>query len=255
MPHIQPFQPVVNGGNGGFEAVGHEGNAVTFTKGAVDGSIKIAVADGRYLQSNGTTVSTTASGYYWFAEEVEALPVTISSVGYSTLNAPVALAVPDNLLAYTAVINGDYIDLVAVDGTIPANTAVIVKAAAGKYDFALAADAAPVSNNALLGTLETIAASTVASPYTLQTKRDDEGNVAGVVMRKYTGSNLTGFKMYMNIPDAEGAAFSFRFPGTTDIIEVVAPADGDGRVYDLFGRPVENPAKGVYIVDDKKVVF
>ena len=243
------------GGNGGFEAVGHAGNAVTFTKGAVDGSIKIAVADGRYLQSNGTTVSTTASGYYWFAEEVEALPVTISSVGYSTLNAPVALAVPENLLAYTAVINGDYIDLVAVDGTIPANTAVIVKAAAGKYDFALAADAAPVSDNALLGTLETIAASTVASPYTLQTNRDDEGNVTGVVMRRYTGDNLAGFKMYMNISDAEGAAFSFRFPGTTDIIEVVAPADGDGRVYDLFGRPVENPAKGVYIVDDKKVVF
>ncbi len=243
------------GGKGGFEAVGHAGNAVTFTKGAVDGSIKIAVADGRYLQSNGTTVSTTASGYYWFAEEVEALPVTISSVGYSTLNAPVALAVPENLLAYTAVINGDYIDLVAIDGTIPANTAVIVKAAAGKYDFALAADAAPVSNNALLGTLETIAANTVTAPYTLQTKRDDEGNVAGVVMRKYTGSNLTGFKMYMSIPDAEGAAFSFRFPGTTDIIEVVAPADGDGRVYDLFGRPVENPTKGVYIVDDKKVVF
>ena len=243
------------GGKGGFEAVGHAGNAVTFTKGAVDGSIKIAVADGRYLQSNGTTVSTTASGYYWFAEEVEALPVTISSVGYSTLNAPVALAVPENLLAYTAKINGDYIDLVAVDGTIPANTAVIVKAAAGTYNLALAADAAPVSDNALLGTLETIAASTVASPYTLQTNRDDEGNVTGVVMRKYTGLNLTGFKMYMNIPDAEGAAFSFRFPGTTDIIEVVAPAEGDGRVYDLFGRPVENPAKGVYIVDDKKVVF
>ena len=243
------------GGNGGFEAVGHAGNAVTFTKGAADGSIKIAVADGRYLQSNGTTVSTTASGYYWFAEEVEALPVTISSVGYSTLNAPVALAVPENLLAYTAVINGDYIDLVAVDGTIPANTAVIVKAVAGTYNLALAADAAPVSNNALLGTLETIAANTVTAPYTLQTKRDDEGNVTGVVMRKYTGANLAGFKMYMNIPDAEGAAFSFRFPGTTDIIEVVAPADGDGRVYDLYGRPVENPAKGVYIVDDKKVVF
>ncbi len=243
------------GGKGGFEAVGHAGNAVTFTKGATDGSIKIAVADGRYLQSNGVTVTATASGYYWFAEEVEALPVTISSVGYSTLNAPVALAVPENLLAYTAVINGDYIDLVAVDGTIPANTAVIVKAAAGTYNLALAADAAPVSDNALLGTLETIAASIVASPYTLQTNRDDEGNVAGVVMRRYTGDNLAGFKMYMNIPDAEGAAFSFRFPGTTDIIEVVAPADGDGRVYDLFGRPVENPAKGVYIVDDKKVVF
>lgn len=243
------------GGNGGFEAVGHAGNAVTFTKGAVDGSIKIAVADGRYLQSNGTTVSTTASGYYWFAEEVEALPVTVGSAGYSTLNAPVALSIPENLLAYTAEINGDYIDLVAVDGTIPANTAVIVKAAAGTYNFALAAEAAPVSENALLGTLETIEASTVSAPYTLQTKRDSEGNVTGVVMRRYTGDNLAGFKMYMNIPDSEAAAFSFRFPGTTDIIEIVAPVEGDGRVYDLFGRPVENPAKGVYIVDDKKVVF
>lgn len=244
------------GGNGGFEAVGHEGNEVTFTKGAVDGSIKIAVADGRYLQSNGTAVTTTSSGYYWFAEEVTALPVTVSSVGYSTINAPVALEVPEGATAYTAQLDGDCVNLNEVsNGVIPASTPVVVKAAADTYEFAVTADVDAVSDNAFLGTLETIAATEVEAPYTLQTKRDDSNNVVGVIMRKYIGENITGFKMYMNIPDSEAAALSFRFPGTTGIIEVVTPSKQVGKVYDLFGRPVENPTKGVYIVDDKKVVF
>ncbi len=244
------------GGNGGFEEVGHEGNKVVLTKGSADGCVKIAVADGRYLQSNGTEVTTTSSSYYWVIEEVDALPLTISSVGYSTLNAPVALEIPEGVSAYTAVRNGDFIDLVAVNEVIPANTAVVVKGAAGACDFAIAAAAAAIEDNALLGTIETIKANTVAAPYTLQTKRDDGDNVVGVVMRKYTGAELSGFKMYMDLPEAQnGATFSFRFPGTTDIIEVVAPGKNNGRVYDLFGRPVENPVKGVYIVDDKKVVF
>lgn len=244
------------GGNGGFEAVGHTGNSVTFTKGAANGSIKIAVADGRYLQSNGTAVTTTSSGYYWFAEEVTALPVTVSSVGYSTINAPVALEVPEGATAYTAQLDGDCVNLNEVsNGVIPASTPVVVKAAADTYEFAVTADVDAVSDNAFLGTLETIAATEVEAPYTLQTKRDDSNNVVGVIMRKYIGENITGFKMYMNIPDSEAAALSFRFPGTTGIIEVVTPSKQVGKVYDLFGRPVENPTKGVYIVDDKKVVF
>ncbi len=244
------------GGKGGFEEVGHEGNKVVLTKGSADGCVKIAVADGCYLQSNGAGVTTTSSSYYWIIEEVDALPLTISSVGYSTLNAPVALEIPEAVSAYTAVRNGNFIDLVAVNEVIPANTAVVVKGNAGMCNFAITSGAAAIEDNALLGTIETIEASTVTAPYTLQTKRDEGGNVVGVVMRKYTGAELSGFKMYMDLPEAQsGATFSFRFPGTTDIIEVVAPGKNNGRVYDLFGRPVENPVKGVYIVDDKKVVF
>ena len=167
-----------------------------------------------------------------------------------------ALEIPEAVSAYTAVRNGNFIDLVAVNEVIPANTAVVVKGNAGMCNFAITSGAAAIEDNALLGTIETIEASTVAAPYTLQTKRDDGGNVVGVVMRKYTGAELSGFKMYMDLPEAQsGATFSFRVPGTTDIIEVVAPGKNNGRVYDLFGRPVENPVKGVYIVDDKKVIF
>lgn len=40
-----------------------------------------------------------------------------------------------------------------------------------------------------------------------------------------------------------------------DNIEVDGAPAGDGRIYDIFGRPVENPTKGLYIINGKKVVF
>lgn len=240
------------GGNGGFEAVGHTGNSVTFTKGAADGSIKIAVADGRYLQSNGTAVTTASSGYYWFAEEVTSLPVSVGSVGYSTLYSPVALTIPDGVTAYHAVLNDDCIELTAFEGTIPAGEAVILKAAKGAYDFNVTTDVEFTGNNVLLGTAEKIETSTVTDPYTLQTDAESE---PGVVMRRYTGTYINAFKMYMSISDAEAAAFSFRFPGTTGIEGVDAEGENKARIYDLFGRPVSNPVKGIYIMDDKKVIY
>ena len=106
--------------------------------------------------------------------------------------------------------------------------------------------------NHLKGTVKTIATSDVTNPYTLQS--DDTAD-EGVVMRKYDNTNINGFKMYMQISDAEAAAFSFRFPGTTAIESVEAEGAEKGRVYDLFGRPVENPAKGIYIIDGNKVIY
>ncbi len=240
------------GGNGGFETVGHAGNSVTLTRGAADGSMKIAVADGRYLQSNGAAVTTTSSGYYWNIEEAASLPVTISSVGYSTFYAPVAVSIPSGVKAYRAERNGDYIDLYSFDGTIPANQAAIIKGAAGTYDFAIAADVEFTGNNVLLGTIEKVATSTVTDPYTLQ--RTVEGEEGDVIMRRYVGEYINAFKMYMCISDAEAAAFSFRFPGTTGIDGVEAAGNNGGVVYDLFGRPVENAVKGIYIVNGEKVI-
>ena len=186
-------------------------------------------------------------------EAVEELPVTIGSVGYSTFYAPVALEIPENVAAYYAVVNGNYIDLYEFEGTIPAKQAVILKGAQGTHNFAITDNVEFAGENHLLGTTKKIATSSVSNPYTLQS---DATAATGVVMRRYTGENINGFKMYMQISDdAEAAAFSFRFPGTTAVESVEAEGAEKGRVYDLFGRPVENPAKGIYIIDGNKVIY
>ena len=46
--------------------------------------------------------------------------------------------------------------------------------------------------------------------------------------------------------------YYFDFSGTTAVEEVVTEGE-DNIYYDLSGRAVENPARGIYIVNGKKV--
>ena len=245
-----------DGGNGGFEAVGHKGNAVEFTKAATEGCVKVALGEGKFLTGNDATVTAAAEGSEWFAEEVTSLPLSIGNVGYSTIYSPVALEIPEGITAYVASITGNYIVLSELQfGVIPAYTAVIVEGAKGNYNFNITGNIEFSGDNALLGTIEKIEAATVASPYTLQT---DSKATNGVVMRRYDGEFINAFKMYMSIPDETARALSFRFPGGTTVIEEILPGTGnviDNVAYDLFGRKVEAPAKGIYIINGKKVMI
>lgn len=87
----------------------------------------------------------------WYLEELTALPVKISNVGYSTLCSPAALEIPAGVKAYVASdVSGSVIALTEIkkgvyadDPTkaiIPANTPVLLKANAGTtYYFPLSA--------------------------------------------------------------------------------------------------------------------
>ncbi len=248
------------GNTRGLQGVGVAGGAVTFAESSrTKGKYTIVIPAYLHANSSGSNYfSDHCSGDGGHAahdhsiEAVEELPVTIGSVGYSTFYAPVAVAIPDGVTAYRAVINGEYIDLHAFEGTIPAGQAVILQGAANTYNFTITEDVEFTGENHLLGTTKKIATSGVSNPYTLQT---DATAATGVVMRRYTGENINGFKMYMSISDAQASALSFRFPGTTAIESVEAEGADKGRVYDLFGRPVENPAKGIYIIEGNKVIY
>lgn len=248
------------GNTRGLQGVGVAGGNVTFAQSTRNtGKYTIKLPVFLHANSSGSNYfSDHCSGDGGHAahdhsiEAVEELPVTIGSVGYSTFYAPVAVAIPDGVTAYRAVINGEYIDLHAFEGTIPAGQAVILQGAANTYNFTITEDVEFTGENHLLGTTKKIATSSVSNPYTLQT---DATAATGVVMRRYTGENINGFKMYMSISDAQASALSFRFPGTTAIESVEAEGADKGRVYDLFGRPVENPAKGIYIIEGNKVIY
>ncbi len=184
----------------------------------------------------------------WYAETVTALPVTVTDAGYATLYAPVALTVPAGVEVYTGAIEGEWLMLTAVEGTIPANAAVVVKSAAGTYSFAFAAeDAAAIENNVLQGAVNTQLAP--ADAYTLQNPAE------GVGMYPFDGENVKGFKAYMtNAAGIKG--FLFDIDGALTGIESVE-AEGENAVkviYDLNGRRVERAVKGIYIVNGKKVL-
>ena len=93
--------------------------------------------------------------------------------------------------------------------------------------------------------------------YTLQKPTDGE-----VGFYRFKGTKpINGFRAWVELPSESNAqALRIRFgrgEGTTAIDELEATANGQQptAVYDLAGRRVLNPAKGMYIVNGKKVVI
>ena len=172
--------------------------------------------------------------------------------------APVALTIPAGVEAYYAAgVAGESVTLEQIENTIPANTGVILKAAAGTYNFAIAASAAAIDGNILDGTIarEIITKEGTGSYYVL-------GVVDGVVgmYNPVNGADSDSFinaghKAYMYVEGAASSAgYRFDFGGTTGISEVETE-ESELVIYDLTGRRVnEMNRAGIYIVNGRKVL-
>lgn len=247
----------------GFEAVGNEGNVVSFADGNVGsaspvyhiscGTRYIYGAAGNSRLDAGGGAGTDA-GYDWTIEKVEYLPVVVSeAVDYGTLFTPVALNLRDGLTAYTGRINGEWLHLNPVDGVIPAGSAVVLKddgtaerneTTRHIYLQVSNSDVAADGENALRGQTTTIAR--VANAYTLQ-----NNTTYGLGFYPFNGTNLAGFKAYMlNGSGVRGFAFQ---EGETTSIEAAEGTQLNEPIYDLSGRRVQKATKGLFIVGGKKV--
>lgn len=180
------------------------------------------------------------------------------SYAYSTVYLPFAVDVPQGVEAFTGSLSegegGTTLRLTGIgDGVIPARTAAVLR---GTTDGSLAlvpatATGTAVEANALQGTLDA-SATTPANTYALS------GAFAeGIGFYPYTATTLPAGKAYLTLTDAQAVqklAFSFG-QGTTGIDAIEAgAADKAATWYDLSGRRVDNPTKGVYIVNGKKVI-
>ena len=251
--------------NGSWQCVpvGVNAGVVSFGEGYTEGTYYVRMGDNRYLNDGSTYIdcggTKDGNNYRWTIEEVEWLPVAVSSeVGYGTLYAPVDLALRENLAAYTATVNGSSLQLQAVTDKIPAGTAVILKDNGAVRDantnciyLQVTSEATAVSSNDLTGTYKAIAKPAAGSVkiYTLQNPE------AGIGFYKYTGANLGGFKAYLQINGGSANSLSFDEGGqATGIGEAAADSLNDAPAYDLSGRRVSRNTKGILIVGNKKIV-
>ena len=244
-----------------YIAVGNDNNKdFAFSEGGQKGCYKIQQG-GRYIYGASVKMDSGTNpnnnGYYWWLEEVTTLPVTVSAAGWATLYAPVALTIPatEGLTVYTAAVEGNTLKLTALNGTIPANTPVLIEANAATYNFKIDYNAAAeAQTTGLKGTLETINKPADKTIYTLQ-KPATANNEIGFY--KYGGETLQGFRAYGEnllgtTSTAEGLIFD---KGDVTAIENVEINDGKQTViYDLNGHLVEKMLKGIYIVNGKKVI-
>ena len=195
-------------------------------------------------------------GYNWWLEEVTTLPVTITSAGYATFFAPVAVTLPEGVTAHTVTVNGNYAVLSEAIDVVPANNGVILKGE-GTYDLTITNTDAADLENALEGVVaKTLVEKTQDDAYYVLAKK---GEVVGLY-NPVNGEDentffCSGFKAYWLIAATQqGAGYRIGDKNTTAIDQLLNE-NGEVVIYDITGRRVEKMEKGIYIVNGKKVVI
>lgn len=212
-----------------------------------------------YNRSDRTILCSNASkagdNTDWTLTEVTALPIKMNAVGgvyYATFNAPVSVVIPEGLKAYSATIaeSGDVLNLtkVAENGAVlAANTPVILYSEADVTALTISAEEGnAAASNDLSGTNQKITV-TANENYVL-------GNKGGIGLYKYNNTTMPAFKAYLS-SSSEAPAFSFSFGDMETAIKAIESDNSKAVIYDIAGRRVQKAAKGLYIVNGKKVMF
>lgn len=215
------------------------------------------------------TLSKNDGGLYYFSlngdasqailvfdvtyDQAENVDVTISDAGYATLYYDKKLAIPAGVTAYAATVkDAETITLTEIENVIPANTGVILKADAGKYNFAVTnADAPAVDNNILVGT--TTATTKAALGGTVYTLGQDGEGVVG--LRSFTGTDIRAYSAYATSIAASARGFFTFETETTGVKAIEKTQSANNAYYNLAGQRVAQPQKGLYIVNGKKIII
>lgn len=217
---------------------------------------------------NATFLNThTVYNKFAFAEanavaiETAMQQVTIANSGFATAIFGYDAVVPDGVTVYTASQdNSSSVSLTKItEKVIPAGTAIVVSGTAGEtYTFAVdqsTTDAAALAEtNILKGnvTEETATTDETQTFYGLATGTDGKA----VFKKVQAGVAVPAGKGYIvTTTSASSPEFLDLSGAATGISSAAADTHKDGRLYDLQGRRIEKPVKGVYIRDGKKVVI
>ena len=189
---------------------------------------------------------------------------TDGTLVYGTYSSGKAFVVPSNLIvSEISVIGGQlYIEEYDEGDVVPANTGVLVAAlAGGNYNVVLSAEA----GTSVLGSDNMLKPSGDAG---ITAANMDEADTKFYRLTMHNGTKL-GFwwgaasgaafalaanKAYLAVPAGTPAPEFFGFGNEATSIESIMTQKTKGEVYDLQGRKVANPAKGLYIVNGKKYV-
>lgn len=215
-----------------------------------DRKLYTQVSDGKYYTDAYSKDGNHNRCRFWL-EKVNSLPVSVSAAGYATLYAPVALTIPENVQAYTASFADNKVTLTPIEGTIPANTGVVIEAAEGTYNFVITTTEATATSD-LTGNVATANVDAASAAYILG-KTDAQG--VGFFKLNSTDRAIKGGRAYYVAPN--GGAAAYLFNGNVTGLEAIKTAlnDANAPIYDLSGRKVAKAVKGgLYIKNGQKFI-
>ena len=191
--------------------------------------------------------------------------VNITSAGAATFYTPVAVKIPDGIVA--KYVNAEentgstgVLRYTKIASIIPANTAVVLIAKPGNYSLTSAPNETyeKITDNVLFG----YANNTIVAESEHQ-DTGESGTVyalankdAGVAFYHFVGKNYTAFKAYLDVISLAVSGirhFTILDEDTETGIEVLQ-AKRKQTIHDVSGRRVSNMNNGVYIVNGKKVL-
>lgn len=197
----------------------------------------------------------------------ETVSVSVSAAGYATYCSNKALDfshADDGLTAYIVTSDGETTDYTKMEETVPANTGLLLKAAQGSYNvLVVGASSTNVSDNKLVGVLTDTGISATADGKTNFVLRSTVQY--GVGFYKVTAHNdgnpdftVRANSAYLSVALADASRSFFEMPedettGLNDIRSKISEVR-EG-IYDLQGRKIAQPTKGLYIVNGKKVII
>ena len=199
-------------------------------------------------------------GNYWQFIKVTVVPLTIAANDYTTLCLPFNVKLPEGTAVkayYASAAAGDVLKLTEITGIIPANEGVILQntdAADANINLAITTEEGTSFDNKLKGVTAKREGYTALNNYVLAAKN----GTTGFYKAKFTA--ITANKAYLpvaNVQNAQGVMMAFSFGNeVTGIDNVNATAPAAKKYYDLQGRRVLYPAKGIFVTEDgQKVLF
>lgn len=209
------------------------------------------------------TETTKSYAFYTTSLSTE---VSINKYGYSTWYAGMPVVVPEGMKAYYCTVDGNTAVLNDLGAVIPANTGAVLYAekaiGAGEnytMNYTNESIIADITENSLIGYVQDTEVNNNKAHYALNVKGDVVGfyvpkTATGEVPSATSPFTAKAGKAYLELETTTSAAsFVIRRNDETSIYAVVVAPEN--IIYDLTGRRVTDPSKGIYIVNGRKVIM
>jgi len=194
---------------------------------------------------------------WWAITDATTIERTFDESGYLTLNYPFNIEKPDGVVFYdaTGVSDGEVTTKEVSDNVLAANHPVIAyrEAGEGTVTFNITTEAGTAKDNSILeGTLGAAAPTDPSKAYILVGTTKKDTRFAKLDENDATISANRAYLSWAGGGSVRELGLNFGVTAIKGVAEGVQKQDG---VFDLQGRRVEKPAKGLYIVNGKKVLF